>query len=360
MLLLIAAVVALLLTPGHDTAQKQKGTDMPQNEPASSILRSEFIFERGPTPGCHASTLVEANDGTLVAAWFAGTDEGKPDVGIWSAALAGGKWTAPVEVADGVQPDGKRFPCWNPVLYQPRAGPLLLFYKVGPSPSSWWGMLRNSADNGHAWSAAERLPNGILGPIKNKPVQLPDGTILCGSSAEGLNPPPSWQIHFERSTDNGKTWALIQVPQAVASPPAIQPSILLLGSGRLMAVGRSKSGKVFATKSSDSGLTWSPLSLLDLPNPNSGTDAVTLKDGRHLLIYNHTDKGRSPLNLAVSSDGTTWQPVLVLENEHGMEFSYPAIVQTRDGLVHATYTWKRKRIKHVVIDPAKLTGQSSK
>jgi predicted neuraminidase len=95
------------------------------------------------------------------------------------------------------------------------------------------------------------------------------------------------------------------------------------------------------------------LSLTALPNPNSGTDAVTLKDGRHLLIYNHTALGRSPLNLALSTDGKVWQAALVLENEPG-EFSYPAIVQTRDGLVHAVYTWKRKRIRHVVIDPGKL------
>jgi predicted neuraminidase len=95
------------------------------------------------------------------------------------------------------------------------------------------------------------------------------------------------------------------------------------------------------------------MTLIDLPNPNSGTDAVTLRDGRHLLVYNHTAKGRSPLNVAVSTDGDTWQAALVLENEPG-EYSYPAVIQTADGLVHAVYTWKRQRIKHVVIDPAKL------
>ena len=57
---------------------------------------------------------------------------------------------------------------------------------------------------------------------------------------------------------------------------------------------------------------------------------------------------------AVSRDGTTWSAALVLENEPGGEFSYPAVIQAADGLVHITYTWKRQRIRHVVLDPAKL------
>jgi predicted neuraminidase len=80
---------------------------------------------------------------------------------------------------------------------------------------------------------------------------------------------------------------------------------------------------------------------------------VTLRDGRQLLVYNHTSDGRTPLNVAVSRDGKLWEAALVLEREPG-EYSYPAVVQSADGLVHITYTWKRERIKHVVIDPSKL------
>lgn len=317
-----------------------------------ALIKSEFIFDPNPVPSCHATTIVEAKDKSLVSAWFAGTKESAPDVCIWSARNVDGKWTAPIKVAEGTP-----HPCWNPVLFQPREGPLLLFYKVGPSPSKWWGMLKTSTNSGKTWSKATKLPDGILGPIKNKPVQLTDGSILCGSSAEGLTPAPSWQIHFERSADNGKTWQLIRVLQNEAGPPSIQPSILFLGGDKLMSLGRTKSAKVFSTTSDDNGLTWSQPTLLDLPNPNSGTDAVTLKDGRHLLIYNHTAKGRSPLNIAVSNDGKTWSAALVLEDEPKMEFSYPAIIQTSDGLVHATYTWKRKLVRHAVIDPGKLPAK---
>lgn len=319
---------------------------------APGLIRSEFIYEQATFPSCHASTIVETSSG-LVTAWFGGTREGAPDVVIWLARHVDGAWTAPIEVGTGVQADGTRYPCWNPVLFQPREGPLLLFYKVGPSPSAWWGMLRTSTDGGRSWSEAKRLPDGILGPVKNKPIQLADGTILSASSAEGLSPAPSWRVHFERSSDGGAAWTKTIVPTTTDSPAAIQPSLLVHRDGSLQALGRTRSGKIFTTTSTDQGRSWSPLELTTLPNPNSGTDAVTLRDGRHLLIYNHTPKGRTPLNLAVSHDGRAWQAALVLEQEPG-EYSYPAIIQTADGLVHATYTWKRQRIKHVVIDPAKL------
>lgn len=322
---------------------------------ADAVLKSEFIYDTAPFPSCHASTIVESRNG-LLAAWFGGTDEGNKDVGIWLSHLKDGKWTAPVEVANGVQTDGTRRPCWNPVLFQPKDAPLMLFYKVGPSPREWWGMLRTSTDGGLTWSDATRLPDTILGPIKNKPIQLKDGTILAGSSTEGLSPPPEWQLHMERSTDGGKTWSLIKVPTTTSGPPAIQASFLRHTDGSIQAIGRTKSKKVFTTTSKDNGLTWSEVALLDLPNPSSGTDAVTLRDGRHLFIYNHTPKGRMPLNVATSKDGQSWNAALVLESEPG-EYSYPAIIQTADGLVHATYTWKRLKIRHVVIDPAKLDGK---
>jgi predicted neuraminidase len=317
----------------------------------SFAAHSEFVFETAPFASCHASTIVEPRAGGLVAAWFGGTREGDKDVGIWSARLVEGQWTAPVEVATGVQADGSRHPCWNPVLFQPKAGPLLLFYKVGPSPSKWWGLLRTSDDGGRTWSAARRLPDGILGPIKNKPVQLANGDMLCGVSTEH----DGWRVHFERSSDGGQTWSATAPVNDGKTIGAIQPSILFQVGAKLEAVGRTKQKHVFEIWSEDGGNTWGPMTLLDLPNPNSGTDALSLKDGRQLLVYNHTAKGRSPLNVALSHDGKVWQNVLELENEPKAEFSYPACIQTRDGLVHITYSWKRQRIKHVVLDPATLT-----
>ena len=320
------------------------------------VVKAEFVYETASFPSCHASTLAEPAPGKLVAAWFGGTREGHMDVGVWVSRFESDQWTTPVEVASGIQPDGKRWPCWNPVLFQPRAenspAPLFLFYKVGPSPSTWWGMVKTSTDGGKTWSDGRRLPDGILGPIKNKPIQLANGDILSGTSTEHAG----WRVHWERSRDLGQSWTKTEAVNDGKEIGAIQPSILSLGGPRLLALGRSRQGKLFQIESNDLGQTWGAMRLTSLPNPNSGTDAVTLRDGRHLLIYNHTAKGRSPLNLAVSIDGLDWRAALVLESEPG-EYSYPAIIQTADGLVHASYTWKRQRVKHVVIDSRRLVSQ---
>ena len=317
-----------------------------------AIVKREFIADDFPTPSVHASTLVEVAPGKLVAAWFGGTNEGTRDVGIWLSRSVD-TWSTPIEVANGLT-GGTQNPCWNPVLFKTDSKRLLLFYKVGPSPKTWWGVMRESFDEGVSFGDAVNLPERILGPVKNKPIQLDSKTIIAGSSSEGHSLPPVWQVHFERSTDGGQTFSRIQVPTQKDSPAAIQPSILTHRDGTLQAVGRTQSGRIFSTRSFDRGLTWSALELLDLPNPNSGTDAITLSDGRHLLVYNHTARGRSPLNIAVSTDGIVWKPVVTLESDPG-EYSYPAIVAASDSLVHITYTWKRKKIAHVVIDPARLS-----
>jgi predicted neuraminidase len=320
----------------------------------SPVVMSEFIYDTAPFPSAHASTIAETSDG-LVAAWFGGTRERAPDVGIWVSRRTSAGWTAPIEAANGRQPDGTRLPLWNPVLFDTGDGALTLFYKEGPSPSQWWGMALSSRDSGRTWSDRRRLPAGVLGPIKNKPVRLADGTIVSGSSTESSGNPSVWRVHFERSTDRGTTWTIARPEPAAGTsePDAIQPAILMHADGGLQALGRTRSGRVFETWSSDGGRTWTPLALTSLPNPNAGIDAVTLRDGRHVVVYNHTTQGRSPLNVAVSADGKSWSAPIALESDPG-EYSYPAVIQSGDGLVHVTYTWKRQRIKHVVIDPARL------
>ena len=341
----LALIILFAATFGSPAAQ--------QLQPGVTL--SEFIYEKAPFPECHASTIVESK-GTILAAWFGGTREKNPDVGIWLARREGGKWSTPVEVANGVESPEKRYPTWNPVLYQPRQGPLMLFYKVGPNPDAWWGMLITSEDGGKTWTKPRRLPDKILGPIKNKPVELSNGDLFSPTSGEDNG----WQVHFERSSDLGRTWQSTGPINDGKEFAVIQPSILFHRDGSLQALCRSRQGRIVETWSKDQGKTWSPLKATALPNPNSGTDAVTLKDGRQLLVYNHTTNvpgrwggPRSPLNVAVSDDGKIWKAALKLETEPG-EYSYPAVIQTADGMVHITYTWKRQRIKHVVLDPAKL------
>jgi predicted neuraminidase len=325
-------------------------TVVARGEERGAVIGSEFVAAEMPTPSCHASTIEEVGGARLIAAWFGGKAEGDRSVGIWVARHDGKAWGKPVEAANGEWADGTRYPCWNPVLFQPKAGPLMLFYKVGPSPSRWWGMLMTSANGGETWSRAEKLPEGILGPVKNKPIELAGGAILCGSSTEH----EGWRLHVEWTRDLGRTWDKTPPLNDGKTFGAIQPSILRLGEGSLGLVCRSKQGKVlFAKARGAAGQSWSELVALDVPNPNSGIDAVTLADGRQLMVYNDTPRGRSPLNVGVSKDGMTWKNVLTLESEAG-EYSYPAVIQAKDGKVHVTYTWKRMKVKHLVIDPSLL------
>jgi predicted neuraminidase len=312
---------------------------------------SEFIFTAAPFPSCHASTLVELTNGDLLAAWFGGTGEGKPDVAIWGARRRGTHWSAPFLLAR--EPE---VPTWNPVLFHSRDGRLWLYYKFGPSPSTWTAARLWSADDGQTWSRPEHLPAGLYGPIKDKPLVLDDGTIISGTSVESYH---SWAVWIERSTDDGRSWSRFG-PITVAPVEAKgageaettyginQPAIVPLGGDRLRLYARSTSiiGAICAADSGDRGMTWSQARPLALPNPNSGIDAVRLRDGRIILAYNDTKSGRTPLNLAVSEDGERFRMFAVLESQPG-EYSYPALIQGRDGDLHITYTWNRTRIRYV-------------
>ena len=335
-----------------------------QNQPSG-----ESIFEPGSAPfqECHASTIVALKNGELMAAWFGGTKEGAPDVAIWGSRRIDGKWTAPVELERE-----KDFPSWNPVLFHSRDRRLWLYYKVGPSPSQWAAGRMYSDDEGKTWSKQERLPAGILGPIRAKPLVLDDGTIVSGSSVEAHE---TWAAWVERSTDNGKTWMKIgpiTVSREVdgAEPPApdppadapgwaadkgprkyvgiIQPSIVSLGGRhlRLYARSRTLASKVAVADSIDNGVTWTQARYINVPQNNSGLDVVRLADGRIVMIFNNTTVGRTPLNLAVSADGEHFRVFATLEDAVG-QYSYPALIQSPDGNLEMTYTWQRKTIKYV-------------
>lgn len=330
---------------------------------ASAQPKGELIFEPGSVPfaSSHASTIVQLKNGDLLAAWFGGTAEGKSDVAIWSARKSSDSWTAPVQLARE-----ESIPCWNPVLFHDAGGRLWLYYKFGPSPQQWAAARKYSDDEGRTWSAAQHLPAGLLGPIRTKPLVMKNGTIVAGSSIEAYH---TWAAWIERSADDGKTWTKLgpfvpgtNVSAAISRPTAdstephdtnenygiIQPSVVALGTKHLRFYARSTTniGRVVISDSYDAGLTWTEPRPLGVPNPNSGIDAVVLRDGRIVLVYNNTTSGRSPLNLAVSTDGEHFRMFYTLEDQPG-EYSYPAIIQAKNGDLEITYTWQRKAIRHV-------------
>ena len=350
--------LVLIFQGGCAGSQETPETSAPEVD--SPVILSELVYEEASFPSAHASTIEETPAG-LAAAWFGGTDEGEDDVGIWFARHDGSGWSAPVEVANGLQSDGSRHPSWNPVLFQPEGGPLVLFYKIGPSPREWWGMVRISTDGGATWSDETRLPEGILGPIRAKPVMMADGSLLAGSSTEH----DGWVVHMERYTKpegDADMWSLDRLASAEAWEKvgplnsadefeAIQPTILVHSDAEVQILCRSRQKVITTASSNDGGRTWGAMTATSLPNPSAGIDGVQLPDGRFMLVYNPTTEGRRQLALAVSTDGVAWEQVHLLEDTEG-EYSYPAMIVRSDGMVHVTYTWKRERIKHVVVDPS--------
>lgn len=333
------------------TARAQSTPEAIAKQPG--FIKSEFIAQQPPTPMSHASTIVQSKD-DLLCAWIGGSQERALDVSIWLSRNAGSGWTEPVEVANGVHDKERlRYPCWNPVLFRPRNGPLILFYKEGPSPAEWWGMVMTSDDNGQTWSRPKRLFNGIYGPVRNKPIELTDGTILAGSSVESSG----WLVHVERTKNVMREWSKSIPLNSSLQWGAIQPTLLPWDETTIQMLCRTKQGEISQCWSYDRGYHWSAMRSTGLPNPNSAIDSVLLREGRAVLVYNHSDTDRGILNVAVSSDGRKWQAAFVLENEPGAEFSYPAVIQTADRMVHITYTWKKQGIRHVVLDPGELQLQ---
>ena len=362
------------------------------------VLEQQFVYTDADFPQCHSATLCFAENGDLLCAFNGGTAEHEPDTKVRLCRKPAGSdtWTAPEAVA---VPDKERYCLDNPVLFRiPEPGePLLLWYKIRPGYNMkegdidistiafWEARIKKSYDNGQTWSDFETLPEGFLGPIKDKPVWH-DGRLVCGSSVQSKYAHIPHRIHFEWSDDRGGTWhwaepdsVALSIPCKLRKPgrvgenvdvPAdpdryygnwlpissIQPTILIHRDGSLQALCRTGNGKMSVTWSRDNGASWGPETLTDIPQNGSGIDAVTLPDGRFALVYNDFETlpgrsggPRSPLKVAVSEDGLHWTDVVTLEDDAIKEYSYPAVICDDEGCLHIAYTWRRYRIKYVKV-----------
>lgn len=322
------------------------------------LVTQQFLYETADFPACHAATIVEYPKGQLSVAFFGGTAESQDDVCIYLSrkGLADDSWSAPEIVAED-----SLHACWNPVLYATEDGRMLLFYKTGARVSQWVGHMKTSYDGGLTWTEDYSFPQGMIGAVKNKPVRLASGRIVSPSSEERDIPGEiytKWTVHFELSDDGAKTWRKVGPVEADDSLRVIQPTILVHKDGSLQALCRSVNNKLASTVSKDGGETWSKVELIDFPNNNSGVDAVTLPDGRFILVANplglnpgSTFGERYPLCVLLSEDGYNWKNICTLASEpieNG--YCYPSVIYGSDGALHIVYTWDRKKICYARIE----------
>jgi predicted neuraminidase len=316
------------------------------------VKRQEFVFEEDRAfSSCHASTHVHLSDGGVLAAWFAGTKEGAPDVAIWMSRRGkDGAW-APPEVAA----DESGVPHWNPVLFQGIDRRIILYYKTGRKISSWSTKFIESHDEGVTWSAPRELiadDRGGRGPVKNKPILLRSGRILAPASSEG----EEWNAFVDISDDDGRSWtksATVPLNRPVLSGKGvIQPTLWELESGAIGMLLRSTAGWIIRSTSEDGGETWSTGELTPLPNNNSGIDLAKSSSSVIALAYNPVGKdwgARTPLDVVFScDDGASWEGGITLESAPG-EYSYPAVL-AQGSVFSVTYTWKRERIAYAEIE----------
>jgi len=339
---------ALLLGSIVITSCGSKKTETAEDQKLDSLANDkEFVFgDQRPFPQCHASTLVRLDDGQFLIAWFGGTEEKNPDVGIWLSKGRPGHWSEPVEVAK-IREDAH----WNPVLQKTDDGKVILYFKVGKEIAQWETWVKTSSDNGATWSEAYELVKGDKGgrgPVKDKLIVLSNGDWLAGASNE-VN---RWEVFVDRSTDKGKTWTAspyLKIDTTeIKGKGAIQPTLWESEPGQVHMLVRTTGGVIGRSDSKDNGKTWSTIKKTALPNPNSGIDLARLTDGTLVLAYNPDDHNwgsRSPLSLILSYDeGQNWTDKIdIATGKKEDEYSYPAVISWGDS-VAVTYTYNRRKI----------------
>jgi predicted neuraminidase len=320
------------------------------DDPYGSISYSaELIFEKIPEAAAHhASSITEAANGDLLVTWYGGSYESSDDEALYFARRRKGAryWDPPRMLLRNPE-----HPVGNAVIFTTRDGRVWIIWgRIEATqplrPHGGWDstrlMMRVSTDNGNTWSKDTLFPMDTAGWLpRNVAIRLQSGATMVPVSDERNNRDLSF---FLITRDNGATWTRSEnIPNS--QPQGEQPAVAQRQDGSLLAFLRT-APRLLQTESSD-GIRWSPAKVTGFKNPDAAISLCALNNGRLLLVWNNNERGRSPLHIARSTDnGATWSPPLMLESNPG-EYSYPSVIQTRDGKIHVVYTYRRYSIKHV-------------
>jgi len=321
-----------------------------QEQLSVSEYKEQLLLKNTPTKACHAATIVETEKGQIMAAWFGGSYEGAKDVVIYCCNIYPNV-ERPKKIVSPIIDGKDTLPCWNPVLFKSQSGLLYLFYKAGKNPREWKGYMITSRNNGKNWNTPQSLPDGFLGPVKNKPIEISKGIILCPSSTETTTD-NQWQSHIEIYDETNNQWTK-KIIRSDNNYQVIQPTLLIHGKDSVQALMRSKHNRIIESWSFDGGKMWQPADTLSVLNSNSGIDALTVSNHLFLLVNSPQESGkdwfngRNTLELSFSHDGRLWFHLLELEHEPNGEFSYPAIIKDSNNRIHILYTYNRFNFKYI-------------
>ncbi len=365
------------------------------NTQAQQDLQSELIFPF-QEQHVHSSSIVELPNGDLLTCWFQGSGERTAnDVVINGSRLKKGetKWSEPFLMADSPgQPD-----C-NPILFLNNKNKLFLMWIIveanrweasilkfkttmdynndGAPTWKWQDILlmkpgvefekrvkeqfekygrKDLVWAEYALPYEEMLIEAAKDPKKREtgwmtrthPTILENGKILLPLYSDGFN----FGL-IAISEDDGETW---KSSLPIVGRGLNQPSLIVRNDGSIDAYMRDdgdEPGRIMISHSSDEGYSWTYAQKSEIPNPGASIEILKLKNGHWLLVYNDVDDGRYSIAVAISDDeGKTWKWKKNLENIEGGSFSYPSVIQAKDGKIHVTYTYRlpgeRKTIKHV-------------
>jgi len=367
-LLLLAAMAPLLyrylsptilpdFLPGNTTSLNRNQASMTMSYACKDCI----------APSVHAANVIEKLDGGLFATWFGGSGEGNKDVVLWGSDFSqdSQSWSLPRRIIGPPETQAAlgRYikTIGNSVLVRGKQGELWLYY-VTVAVGGWAGSSLNailSLDDGKSWNAPRRL---ISSPFFNISTLNKNAAVYYSNGTVGL---PVYHEFFGKFAELlliDKAGQIVGKARITHGRHSIQPLVLPIGPQQALALMRDTGpwpGRVLASRSDDTGQSWSKETRLELSNPNSSITGLRRPDGSLLLVFNDTESNRNSLALAVSrDDGRSWHTIKHFEksDDRNSEFSYPYLIRCSDGTMHLLYTWNHTRIRHIAFNDNFVDG----